>query len=64
MPFPCQPLRPDRLHINVDDPDDLRIWSKHLGVSPKAIRNVSEKVGNAVPSIRKELGVNEPESDV
>jgi hypothetical protein len=64
MQFASPPHHSDRRHIDVDDPEDLRIWSKHLGVSPEAIRKVTEKVGNAVPSIRKELGISEPEPDV
>lgn len=63
MPFPCQPLRPDRLHINVGDLEDLRIWSKHLGVSPEAIAEVIKKVGNAIPAVRKELGISEPDPE-
>jgi hypothetical protein len=63
MPFTFQPLRPDRLHIDVDDPEDLRIWSKHLGVSPEAIAEVIEKVGNAIPAVRKELGISEPDPE-
>jgi hypothetical protein len=64
MPLASQPPHPDRLHIDVDDPEDVHIWSKHLGVKPKALIEAIQTVGPAVPSVRKELGISEPDADI
>jgi hypothetical protein len=56
-----KPLQPDRGHINVDAPDELKSWAKRLGVSQEEIRRVIEKVGNTAATVRKELGIADNE---
>ena len=53
------PSHPVRMHIDVENSEELRIWAKHLDVSPEAIVEAVQKVGNAIPAVRKELGIKE-----
>jgi hypothetical protein len=39
----------------VDRPEELRYWSKHLGVTPEELLRLVEKVGNSASAVRKEL---------
>ena len=45
---------PDRSKINIDDPVEVKSWSRELKVSREQLRGVVEKVGNAA-AVRKEL---------
>jgi hypothetical protein len=50
--------RPDRSKINMGDKDDIRYWSKHLGVSTDKLAGTVDKVGNSAVAVRKELRVD------
>jgi Protein of unknown function (DUF3606) len=53
--------RPDRSKINMGgDDDDIRYWSKHLGVSKDELAGAVDKVGNSAAAVRKELSVDSP----
>ena len=52
--------RPDRSKINMGDDDDMRYWSKHLGVSKDQLAGAVDKVGNSAAAVRKELSVDSP----
>lgn len=58
MEFAKQP-HPDRLHIDVEDAEELHALAKHLGVSPEEIISAVEKVGDSIDTVRKELGIPE-----
>jgi hypothetical protein len=47
----------DRSCIAVDRPEELRYWSKHLGVTPEELLRLVEKVGNSASAVRKELAM-------
>jgi hypothetical protein len=46
---------PDRNHIAVDRPEELKYWCKHLEVTPEELLRLLEKVGNSASAVRKEL---------
>ena len=48
--------QPDRSKINMNEDDEVRHWSKHLGISKEELASVVEKVGNSAAAVRKELG--------
>jgi predicted RNA-binding protein YlqC (UPF0109 family) len=48
--------KPDRSKINMQSDDEVRYWCKHLGVSPRQLQKVIEKVGNSAQAVEKELG--------
>ena len=50
-------VQPDRNKINLDQPDELRYWTRALKVSEEEIRSAIGKVGNSAATVRKELGV-------
>ena len=52
--------RPDRSKINMGDDDDMRYWSKHLGVSKDQLAGAVDKVGNSAAAVRTELSVDSP----
>jgi hypothetical protein len=54
-----KPRRPDRAHVRIDRPEELRFWAKHFGKSEGAIVEAVNKVGNAISTVRKELGLPE-----
>jgi hypothetical protein len=51
---------PDRSKINVDEPAELKCWSRGLRVRPDQLRRAVEKVGNSAAAVRKELGLGAP----
>jgi Protein of unknown function (DUF3606) len=51
---------PDRSKINVDEPAELKCWSRGLRVPPDQLRRAVEKVGNSAAAVRKELGLGAP----
>lgn len=51
--------QPDRCHVNANDPSSIKLWTKHLGVDKETLLRAIEKVGTHIPTIRKELGVEE-----
>jgi hypothetical protein len=46
---------PDRSKIELHHPEEVKYWSRHLGVTVDELRRVIEKVGNAAAEVRKEL---------
>ena len=48
--------QPDRSRINMDAGDEVKYWSKHLGVTREELQRLVDKVGNAASAVRKELG--------
>ncbi len=48
--------QPDRSFINMNEDYEVKYWTKHLGVSREDLQAAIEKVGNAAPAVRKQLG--------
>jgi hypothetical protein len=48
-------IAPDRAKIAMEDDEQVKYWTRHLGVSREDLERVVEKVGNSVASVRKEL---------
>ena len=48
-------LAPDHSKIAMDDNQDVKYWTRHLGVSREELQRAIDKVGNSAASIRKEL---------
>jgi len=46
---------PDRSKIEVQDPKQVKYWTKALGVSKSDLFEAIDKVGNAAATVRKEL---------
>jgi hypothetical protein len=47
---------PDRNKIAMDDDNEVKYWTKHLGVTREELQRAIDKVGNSAVSVRKELG--------
>jgi hypothetical protein len=47
----------DRSKINMQQPHEVRYWTRHLGVSKEELQKAIDKVGNAAATVRKELGL-------
>ena len=45
----------DRCHIVMNTDDEVRYWTRHLGVTREALQKAIEKVGNSAAAVRKEL---------
>lgn len=45
----------ERGKIAVDRPDEIKYWSKHLGVTPDELGKLVDKVGNSAAAVSKEL---------
>jgi hypothetical protein len=52
--------QPGRSRINLGENDEVKYWSKHLGVSREDLVKTVEKVGNSAAAVRKELGLSSP----
>jgi hypothetical protein len=48
--------KPDRDRINVNEPYELRDWSKELGVTPDALKDAVREVGPMVDDVKRKLG--------
>jgi hypothetical protein len=48
--------QPDRSKINMSEDYEVKYWTRHLGVSREELQRAVDKVGNAAPAVRKELG--------
>jgi hypothetical protein len=53
---PITKTPPLRNHIAMNKELEVKYWTKHLGVSPEALRRAVDKVGNSAAAVRKELG--------
>lgn len=47
---------PDRDRIDVNDPDELRNWSKSLNRTPDEIKEAVRVVGNTAAKVREHFG--------
>jgi Protein of unknown function (DUF3606) len=47
---------PLRNHIAMNEPLEVKYWTKHLGVTRDELRRAVDKVGNSAAAVRKELG--------
>lgn len=43
---------PDNRRIDVNDPDELRHWSKSLGVTPEQLKQLVSRVGTSAEKVR------------
>jgi Protein of unknown function (DUF3606) len=50
-----KPETPDRSKINLQSEQELKYWTRALGISKDELRSVIEKVGNAAAAVRKEI---------
>lgn len=51
-----KPGPPDSKRIDVNEPYEVRYWTKTLGVSEIQLRNAVKTAGVSVPAVRKHLG--------
>ena len=47
---------PDRDRIDVNDPDEVRNWTKSLGVSKEQLEEAVRAVGPVAAKVREHLG--------
>jgi hypothetical protein len=52
-----KPEQPDRSKIDMHQPNEVKYWSRALGVSKEELLKAVDKVGNSAASVRKELGL-------
>jgi hypothetical protein len=45
----------DRSKINMQEPYELKYWTKELGVNKDQLQKIVDKVGNSAAAVRKEL---------
>ena len=48
--------KPDRSKINLNEPDEVQFWTRHLNISREDLQKAIDKVGNSAAAVRKELG--------
>jgi hypothetical protein len=46
---------PDNKRIDVNDPDEVRNWTKALGVTPERLKEAVAKVSTSVEAVRAHL---------
>jgi hypothetical protein len=46
---------PDNKRIDVHDPDEIRHWSKSLGVTPEQLKDAVARVGTSAEKVRDSL---------
>lgn len=46
---------PDNKRINVNEPYELRDWSKRLGVSEQKLRETVQRVGTSADEVKRRL---------
>jgi hypothetical protein len=54
--------QPDRGKIDMRDDFQVKYWTKHFGVSREHLQEAVDKVGNSAATVKKQLGLNPPES--
>lgn len=47
----------DRSKINMNEPWEVKYWTKQLGVDKQQLQILVERVGNSAAAVRKELGL-------
>jgi hypothetical protein len=45
----------DRSRINTSEDDEMRYWSRRLGVSTEQLESAVRKVGNSAKAVEREL---------
>jgi hypothetical protein len=45
----------DRSKINMHEPQEVKYWTKELGVDKDQLQKLVDKVGNSAAAVRKEL---------
>ena len=48
---------PDRSKIVMERDDEVKYWTKHLGISRDELQGIVDKVGPSAAAVRKELGM-------
>jgi hypothetical protein len=48
--------QPDRSKIAMDEEQEVKYRTKHLGVSKEVLRQAVDKVGNSAAAVKKQLG--------
>jgi hypothetical protein len=46
---------PDNKRIDIHDPDEVRHWSKSLGVTPEQLKEAVARVGTSAQKVRESL---------
>jgi hypothetical protein len=46
---------PDNKRIDIHDPDEVRHWSKSLGVTPEQLKEAVARVGTSAEKVRESL---------
>jgi hypothetical protein len=46
----------DRSKISMHEDQEVKYWTKQLGVSKEELQKAVDKVGNSAAAVRKELG--------
>jgi hypothetical protein len=49
---------PDRSKIILDSENQVRHWTKHLGVTQQELARAIERVGNSAATVRKQLATS------
>ncbi|MGH6711013.1 MAG: DUF3606 domain-containing protein [Bradyrhizobium sp.] len=47
----------DRSKINMNQPHEVRYWTRHLNITKEDLQKAVDKVGNGAATVRKELGL-------
>jgi hypothetical protein len=50
-------VAPDRSKILMNRDDEVKYWTKHLGIGRDELQRIVDKVGPSAAAIRKELGM-------
>ena len=53
---------PDRSKIVMERDDEVKYWTKHLGISRDELQGIVDKVGPSAAAVRKELGMQSKSS--
>jgi hypothetical protein len=52
-----KPQQPVRSKINLDQPNEVKCWTRALKVSKEDLLKAIDKVGNSAVTVRMELGL-------
>ena len=55
--------RPDRSKISIHQDHEVKYWTRALEVTREELKAAIDKVGNSAATVRKQLGLNEINSD-
>ena len=50
----------DRSKIVIDSENQVRIWTRHFGVTQQELARAIETVGNSAAAVRKQLAASRP----